>query len=948
MSMSSLRILEAVPEVFMTNIPGLVQIIGATLSSPSVSIEDKLQGVKALVSVILCAEDEEEEGNVKGALKQFQELINGTPTLIHGFITSGDEEAIVEVLNCYAELVDGVPKLFKSCFGILVQGLSTMVIDSSAGQGEEVRAAGLELLMTLIESLPAKIKKDRAALDQVVMLLLKVVAEIPEESSTWYGANPDDEDDDEGGEEQLSMYGEQYLDRLSMALGGKVLAAPFFAVIPQMTSSQSDWRHRYAGLKAIASIAEGCLDELEDRMEALLALVWPGFTDPHPRVQYAASHALGQLCTDFAGAIQANQEMSRRALTCLVGILVGGSNQPRVQAHAAAALINFTEGVEADVLNPYLDEIVGALVGFLERTEVLYLRSQVIATIAAFASAAGPVFTKYYQAIVPPLMALLEEGTKAYSADVDRAVRSIQCRALEAVSLIFYSIGWDLVPKDHLETLVTLMMVLQKQVSEAGDNDPDEMGDFLTTAWTRLAQVMGEHFAPLLPVVLPPMLEKAAQEPDMAILDAGDSLEAYDQDDWEFATLKGKRLGIRTSTLEAKLVALEHLTSFVNGLGKAFLPMVPQTVRVALPLLEFDLHEGIQGAAAGLLASLLALMPAGPERMQFAVATIQGLLASFAKYYHPDYTYAALDALADILAIEGIPAELPEGSATALFQDLSQLLTILTKAIMEKQQKAGADEDGDDDEEEDEMDEIEDVEGVCYALSRFMSAVYEAFPPQQTLPHSSDLLHFCRALVLSPAQGTSSLRHAGLCIVDDLIKGTQGLTASSPALCTAIVDVFSWTIKQIAAGKEEDTDVVQSVAFGIGMMAEFGGPGFHGFLAQQGVPFLVALLGAPNARAPSRMDVTDNAASAFGRVALAMPSPAVAQAVPAWVAAFPVLSDEQEIVPAYRALAMLVQNQPGWFDRSRLSAAIAPVLLTDSLDQEADLKAALQQLVAQL
>jgi hypothetical protein len=948
MSTSSLRILEAVPEVFMTNIPGLVQIIGATLSSPSVGVDDKLQGVKALVSVILCAEDEEEEGNMKGALKQFQELINGTPTLIHGFITSGDEEAIVEVLNCYAELVDGVPKLFKNCFGILVQGLSTMVIDSSAGQGEEVRAAGLEFLMTLIESLPAKIKKDRAALDQVVMLLLKVVAEIPEESSTWYAANPDDEDDDEGGEEQLSMYGEQYLDRLSMALGGRVLAAPFFAVIPQMTSSQADWRHRYAGLKAIASIAEGCLDELEDRMEALLALVWPGFTDPHPRVQYAASHALGQLCTDFAGSIQANQEMSRRALTCLVGILVGGSNQPRVQAHAAAALINFSEGVEAEVLNPYLDEIVGALVGFLERTEVLYLRSQVIATIAAFASAAGPTFSKYYQAIVPPLMALLEEGVRAHSSDIDRAVRSIQCRALEAVSLIFYSIGWDLVPKDNLEILVTLMMVLQKQVSEADDNDADEMGDFLTMAWTRLAQVMGEHFAPLLPVVLPPMLEKAAQEPDMAILDAGDSLEAYDQDDWEFATLKGKRLGIRTSTLEAKLVALEHLTSFVNGLGKAFLPMVPQTVRVALPLLEFDLHEGIQGAAAGLLASLLALMPPGAERMQFAVATIQGLLGSFAKYYHPDYTYAALDALADILAIEGIASELPEGSATALFQDLSQLLTILSKAIMEKQQKADADDDDEDEDEEDEIDEIEDVEGVCYALSRFMSAVYEAFPPQQTLPHSSDLLHFCRSLVLSPAQGTSSLRHAGLCIIDDLLKGTQGLTSSSPALCTAIIDIFSWTIKQIAAGKEEDTDVVQSVAFGLGMMAEFGGPSYADFLGQQGLPFLVALLSAANARAPSRMDVTDNAASAFGRIALAMPSPAVAQAVPAWIRAFPVLSDEQEIVPAYRALAMLVQNQPAWFDRSRLSEAIAPVLLSDSLDQEADLKTALQQLVAQL
>jgi hypothetical protein len=49
---------------------------------------------------------------------------------------------------------------------------------------------------------------------------------------------------------------EQGLDRLACALGGKVVLPPALQYIPAMLASH-DWKHRHAGLMAIANLAEG-------------------------------------------------------------------------------------------------------------------------------------------------------------------------------------------------------------------------------------------------------------------------------------------------------------------------------------------------------------------------------------------------------------------------------------------------------------------------------------------------------------------------------------------------------------------------------------------------------------------------------------------------------------------------------------------------------------------
>lgn len=114
----------------------------------------------------------------------------------------------------------------------------------------------------------------------------------------------------------------------------------------------------------------------------LLPLLTHELLFQHPRVRYAACNAVGQMATDFAPGFQkkfhekvsnesADTEKLQEEGWCLKSLCdfisqviaallqtMEDQGNQRVQAHAAAALINFTEDCPKSLLIPYLDSLV--------------------------------------------------------------------------------------------------------------------------------------------------------------------------------------------------------------------------------------------------------------------------------------------------------------------------------------------------------------------------------------------------------------------------------------------------------------------------------------------------------------------------------------------------------------------------------------------------------------
>ena len=68
-----------------------------------------------------------------------------------------------------------------------------------------------------------------------------------------------------------------------------------------------------------------------------------GLSDPNAKVRWAACQALGQMCTDLGPKLQTAEHA--RILPALQRTMEDFT-EPRVQSHAAAALVNFAEDCE--------------------------------------------------------------------------------------------------------------------------------------------------------------------------------------------------------------------------------------------------------------------------------------------------------------------------------------------------------------------------------------------------------------------------------------------------------------------------------------------------------------------------------------------------------------------------------------------------------------------------
>ncbi|KAI0077247.1 ARM repeat-containing protein [Panus rudis PR-1116 ss-1] len=513
-------------------------------------------------------------------------------------------------------------------------------------EAEEVRKAALEFMISLTEAKPNMVKRVDGWTNTIVRGCLEGMAELnDEDTEIWLEADPAEDPTDD---DYPHVY-EQAIDRLACALGGKVVLPPAFMLIPGMLASH-DWKARHAGLMAIAAIAEGTNRVMAEELGKVVDLVTPMFSDPHPRVRFAACQCIGQLCTDLEGIIQ--EEYHQQLLTALIHTLE--APEPRVHSHAAAALINFCEGVEREVLLPYLDPIVERLLKLLNPgasggpQPKRYVQEQAITTLAMVADASEATFAKHYSSIMPLLLNVLQNAnTPEY--------RKLRMKAMECAGLIAIAVGSDVFRPDAAAFIENLMRIQNSPV------DPDDtmLGHYLIATWAKVCQAMGQEFEPYLPVVMPPLLQAASAKADVSVYDEDEVAE--EKDGWETISMDGRQVGIKTSTIEEKCQAFETLVIYCSTLGPRFAPYLSQSLELVLPSLKFYFHDGVREASAMLIPMLLACgKNSGTLTHQMVTASFSQLVNCIGVETDASFLASLYKCFADSLRVIGGPSALPQ------------------------------------------------------------------------------------------------------------------------------------------------------------------------------------------------------------------------------------------------------------------------------------------------
>ncbi|KAH3661589.1 hypothetical protein OGAPHI_006437 [Ogataea philodendri] len=802
-------------------------------------------------------------------------LLNSLPRLLE----NGKDTALASVLESLIDLVDLAPKMFRPMFPTIISFCSEVAqnnnLDSAA------RLAALELLTTFCETSPNMCKREPTYATTMVLVTLRLMTEVcldDEDSAEW---NNSDEIDDVDDEEEYNA-ARQSLDRAALKLGGQSLAGPLFQYLPQMIQSQ-DWHERQASLMALSSAAEGCREVLISEIPKILDLILPSLQDQHPRVQYACCNALGQISTDFADVIQ--RTSGDRVLPALISML-STKNVPRVQAHAAAALVNFCEDATKEVLEPYLDNLLTNLLTLLQSAPKRYVQEQVITTIAIVADAAKTKFIKYYDTLMPLLLEVLR-------TDMGEENRLLKAKSIECSALIALAVGKEKFMPNAQE-IVELFAHIQNNLT--GEEDPAKA--YLEQGWSRICKLIGKDFIPYLPGVLPPLLEAAKAAQDISVVDEDEVDELNQNEEFDVIQLAGKHIAVHTAILDDKTAAIELLKSYAEVLGGDFFPYVEDIAsQIVIPGLDFYLHDGVRGSSALTMPALLnsTIEATGsnksPQASQLWSQMFDKLVHQLGSDPVPELLVAYYYAISKGLELVGGDS-LTEQQIAAAGNSIHTNLTEIYERI--KGRENVDDEYNEEIQEDDEEYTDEELlDEITKGITSLFKSTRERFLPayQSLIPTLASFLN----------DDNTSLKLLALCSVSDLVE-------YAGPLAFQFKEFFMNPVGESLTSPQ--ASIRQAASYTVGACAQFGRGQFKDFCIAT-LPSMLAMCNVPDSKAEENLSATENTIAAIAKVLHSFGSdiPNANEVVENWLKLMPVLQDDEAAPFAFMFLAELIQQQ---------------------------------------
>lgn len=437
----------------------------------------------------------------------------------------------------------------------------------------------------------------------------------------------------------------------------------------------------------------------------------------------------------------------------------------------------------------------------------------------------------------------------------------------------------------------------QENITDADD----PQSQYLLHCWGRMCRVLGPDFVPYLAGVMPPLMKLASAKADIQLLDDDEQIATVQQEEgWELVPLRGKMIGIKTSILEEKHMAIELIVIYAQQLEAAFEPYVLEIMeKVTLPGLAFFFHDPVRVAAAKSVPMLLNSYKRahGPRSQPLAKLweiTVDKVLEVLSAEPAIDTLAEMYQCFYESVEVLGKDCLTPAHMATFIESARSTLEDYQIR-VKKRQDDHQDTEDGEEESEE----VIFAIEDDQTLLSDMNKAFHTIFKNQETsfLPSWSRLLLFYDTFITSddPTQ-----RQWALCIMDDVLEfcGDQSWS-------------FQKHIQQplIDGMQDEIPANRQAACYGVGVAAQKGGIAWSNFAAES-LPALFRVCQLPNAREEDHVFATENACASIAKVLMSNPSKVtnVPEVLAAWIDTLPVVNDEEAAPYSYMFLVQLIEQ----------------------------------------
>ncbi|KAF8822042.1 HEAT repeat-containing protein [Cardiosporidium cionae] len=547
-----------------------------------------------------------------GEKKVFRHLMNTVPAIMDTLVSmcEADHENSKQYLHFLVRIAEADSLFFKTDGKIVCQRLCSIIMKESFD--EEVRALAVEVLLCIAENKPKLAMKIPGFIDSCVDILMALMLDIRDEKYANWLETGNEVDDSY---ERFYHIGEEGLDRLAKAFkeeeNAKVIEV-IFARLGQFLN-HSEWYYCFAGIMAISQTAEYLpADQLEEHLENIMSVLLLKLKDDDCRVRFAACEAIGQVSLDHKPFVQ--ETYHKEVLPSLLDAM--NDSSARVQSHAMAAFINFTEEVTKSFLQPYVHCLMQQLIPRISLHTPHLVREQAVTAIAVTAAVIEEDFMEFYSTVMPSIMKIVEKCT-------EKGDRTCRGRAIECISIVGLSVGPERFMLDSQPAMNALL-----QIARGGFEDDDPVKEFIQLAMGRMCRVMKEQFVPYLPQILPSLLQVLSVQPN----EVSEQDAENEDEDMTMVLLSDKAFALKTSLLEDQKRALELIKTFCEVLVEHFQDHIQSCISVILPLLSYLLSDDIKQKALNAMAELIIATRKITEQSKSNKGMLHAMICSTAEH----------------------------------------------------------------------------------------------------------------------------------------------------------------------------------------------------------------------------------------------------------------------------------------------------------------------------
>ncbi|KAF7456420.1 putative karyopherin beta [Cryptosporidium felis] len=636
------EIMPVLDDVVSTHRDNIVSTINTALQFPDVEI--RFEAIGLIASIV--------ESNDK---KNWAPLVPLLPSILDTLqnLISVQHTLAIDILYRLTTISESDPSFYRQHFSVFFPQI--LGIAKNVQLPTDVRQAAMECLLCIVETRPMMCTKHVSFVNDMVSTLLSFMLEFDDDPN-WSEFSPEQEendmDSDIDDDDCLYPIGEEGLDRLARALDADSFIPVFyqFVTVYMQEVNAHPWKYRYAAIMAIAQTIEYLPeddDNYQDRISQIISRVLGFLQDQYPRVRYACCQTIGQMSLDHSPFIQ---EMFHASI---IPQLIQAVNDPvsKVASHALSALINFTEEVTSDDLQPYVCPLMEKLLGILHKQPCppRIVREQCITMVAVIAGVIENDFTPYYSTVIPYLKKTMHEASPQ--------LRTLKGKCIECITIIGFSIDYSIFKSDAQEIMLVFLQLLN-----SGLKGDDPLKEYLQEALQRMCRILKQDFVPYLPHLLPgifAVLETKEDSLAKKLINSNDacSIENTDGNDNSLGIFSARDfIGMRTSLVLDMESSLDILITFIDVLGSSYRDYIASTIKIIHPLIRFSLSDEIKEKTYEVLGGLLKIMREIAERdsnmrVQFSQVTNE-LITLFLSVMNEECRTGNIDS--QVIVINGI------------------------------------------------------------------------------------------------------------------------------------------------------------------------------------------------------------------------------------------------------------------------------------------------------